>query len=77
MLPLQLALLSVNSIEDQQKRLWQKPEVIIISTNLDINGGANPINHEGSTNGFGMDRITTPISDVAIVSSTQFKDAHS
>jgi hypothetical protein len=64
-------------MEDQQKKLWQKPEVIIIATNHDINGGANLINHEGNTNGFGSFQITFPSGAVGTVGSATFKNAHS
>ncbi len=64
-------------MEVQQKRLWQKPEVIIISTNLDINGGASSKYHEASHNGGQFYISTTQHGGAKTVGSATYNNAHS
>jgi hypothetical protein len=64
-------------MEDQQKKLWQKPEVIIISANRDINGGASANYHEGGPVGGQFYISTTAHGAVKTVGSATYNNAHS
>ncbi|WCT11910.1 hypothetical protein [Mucilaginibacter jinjuensis] len=64
-------------MEAQQKRLWQKPEVIIISANREINGGASSRYHEAGHYGGHFYISTTVVGGMKDTGSMAFNNAHS